>query len=641
MKKQAKYWMPLLIIFFYMCPQTNAQSEREKRILDAFYTENDLVVAVSRYPKPISQVAENITIVTAREIEAMNAHTVAEVLNRVPGVFVNFTREFGAVSLINMQGSEARHLLVLLDGVQWNFLGGGSAETSSIPVGIIERIEIIKGPASSAWGSSLGGVINIITKDVGTTRKPTGTIRFSAGEATSLDYSAQMSGTASNLGYYLYAGRQESDGLREDRNFDGNRFFSKFDLPVSSDIRMGFSVGYSEPDNDLGDFPRGDIHSQSNLETFYANAFLNSHLSNKIELQFTGYYISQDVAFKNTLLGLSPMGSAGELFQNSLYDEETYGGSGKLIWQNGSHTLVAGMELDHGELEQTILAGDFLQRYGAPATNKTTPDIDEWAFYINDTIVFGRWTITPGLRFDDNSVSGSFFSPSLGVTYQLQKNSVLRATVSRGFHYPPLSFSQGGGLFLDSNPSLDAEEVWSYQAGFETVIGAALWLKANLFFHDQAEAITGVSGGGGPPYFNDIYINSGEIERKGVEVEIKTKQILNFSVGANGTYLHIDPANSSGSSEKWACGLLLEYDDHQSIQAQLHGKYMDWDAHPVFQSKNDVIWDFNFVKKFPLRNPIRTDFFFTAHNVFNGSQYTNGDSKNPSRWIEAGLQWRY
>lgn len=631
-----------LLLLLLLSPSAHAQSKDELQILELFYEKKDLVVSTTRYPKPISQVSENVTIVTAQEIEAMNAHTVAEVLNRVPGVFVNFTQDFGAVSLINIQGSEDRHVLVLMDGIRWNYLGGGNAETNTIPVGIIKRIEIIKGPASSAWGSSLGGVINIITKDVGSTQKPSGSVRFSAGEATTLDYSAQLAGRASSLGYYLYAGRQESDGLWGNRNYDNNRFFSKLDLTVSEDTTIRFSLGYSEPDNDLGTFPSGDLYTQSNQETFYANAFLDTHLTNKITFQFSGFFIRQDLGIRNNHLGLTPMGQADDLFLYSLFDEKTYGGSGKLIWQGGNHTVVAGGELERGDLDQTLLAGELLQAFGAPAINETTPDIEKWAIYLNDTFLIGRWAITPGLRFDDNSVSGSFISPSLGVTYQFQKRTILRATISRGFHYPVLNLSQGGALFIDPNPSLDAEEVWSYQAGFETIFGSLIWLKTNLFFHDQDDAIKGVARGGGPPKFNDLFINNGEIERKGVEIEIKSRPIFNFSVGTSGAYAHIDPATESGTSETWSCSFLIEYNDNQSIQAQLLGKYKDWDLMPALQSKdNDFIWDFNFIKKFQIPFCTEASCFFALHNILNGSQYTNGDSKNPDRWAEAGVQFTF
>src|SRR4030042_2271430 len=89
----------LVICFFFQCPPLAAQSEEEMKVLSMFYRDKDLVVTPTRYPKPISQVAENITVVTAAEIEQMNAHTVAEVLSRVNGLFVNFNQDFGATSL--------------------------------------------------------------------------------------------------------------------------------------------------------------------------------------------------------------------------------------------------------------------------------------------------------------------------------------------------------------------------------------------------------------------------------------------------------------------------------------------------------------------------------------------------------------
>ncbi len=631
----------LLLILPPATRSVNAQSDEEREVLELFYAEKDLVVSTTHYPKPISQVSENVTIITAKEIEAMNAYTVAEVLDRVPGIFVNFSREFGATSLINIQGSEDRHVLVLLDGIRWNFLGGGNAETNTIPVGIVNRIEIIKGPASSAWGSSLGGVINVITKQVGTTEKPSGTVRFSFGESTSLDTSAQLAGKAADLGYYLYAGRQSSDGLLGDRDYENNRFFSKFQLPLGERTRIGASAGYSGPENNLGDYPSGDVHADSDLEAAFANLNIHSDLSTHLSFEVSGYYIRQELTLDNTLLGLFLPGNTGDLLSSNLYDEETLGGTAKFVLTVGNHTMVTGMEYGSGNLDQTISTGNLLQSYGAPANNRTDSDLSQWAVFANDTFLWGRWAITPGLRFDHNSVSGDFFSPSLGITYQLKKNTVLRATIARGFHYPPLAYADGGGLFLDPNPSLDAEEVWSYEAGVETTIGHAVWLKANLFLHDQDKTITGVSGGGGPPAFNDIYVNSKAIKRRGVEVEIETKPVCNLTMHAGGAYIHIDPPTDTGSTERWTGSVAFSYDDRESIYAELHGKYTDWDAEPIFQSQKDMIWEFHFRKKVSVLPCAGTTFFFAAHNIFNGSQYINADSRNPNRWLEAGVEFSF
>ncbi len=126
---------------------------------------DSLVESPTRKPKRLCFAAENITIITAEEIERMNARTIAEILDTVTGVFVNWNREYTGSSLIHIQGSEQHHVTVFIDGVRWNFLSSGAAETSPIPVDVIESMEIARGPSSSAWGSALGGTVYITNKE--------------------------------------------------------------------------------------------------------------------------------------------------------------------------------------------------------------------------------------------------------------------------------------------------------------------------------------------------------------------------------------------------------------------------------------------------------------------------------------------
>ena len=258
------------------CETASAQYEEDLKILQMYYQEDELVISSSRFPKPISQVAENMTVITAKEIEAMNAHTVAEVLNRVPGLFVSSNQDFGATSFILIQGSDEWHVLIMLDGVPWNFIATGFAETNSIPVGIIQRIEVIKGPASSVWGSSLGGVINIITKPTGTTLVPQGSLQASAGEKRTQDYRAQAAGKLGPAEYYVFAERKDSDGLRFSRHFEDYSLFSKVHIPFSSKVGIGFSIGHTKTDMRLGDFPDSDISTTWTNNTSYAKAFVDA-----------------------------------------------------------------------------------------------------------------------------------------------------------------------------------------------------------------------------------------------------------------------------------------------------------------------------------------------------------------------------
>jgi vitamin B12 transporter len=639
----------IYIFFFFLasvcfCPSAFAQPEEEMQILRLFYNEKDLVVSPTRYPKPISQAAENITVITAKDIEDMNAHTVAEVLNRVSGILVNFNQDFGATSLIYVQSCEIKHVIVLLDGVTWNYLNSGSAETNSIPVGIIERIEIIKGPVSSVWGSSLGGVINIITKSAGNEEKPAGSISASYGKSASLDYRVQVASKAGSVGYYLFAGHQESDGLRGSRNFDNTSLYSKFKIPVSKSVNIGLTMSSSTPQIGLGDFPSGDFTSAGDSRTFFGTASLDALLNTEFSLNFSVYHFKQKSVITCNSLGLGSTGSAGEMYLDTDYDEETTGGSGKLVWRHGIHTAVLGVDLSCGKLDQTITAGLYLQSppYNAPPITKTHPDIDKQAIYINDTIVIDRWAITPSVRYDHNSITGSFISPSLGVTYKLGEDSILRASVARGFTIPPLSWISGGALYLDPNPSLDPEEVWSYQAGAETSFFNYLWLKATIFHHDLKNAIVLDYYGGGPPLYNDIFINKGKVKRDGLEIEAETVPIYNMSMSAGFAYVDIDPTDEKGVSYNYACNIGIRYDDKKSFRAELFGHYVWWDLDEYYMEKHDdFIWDLNLNKRIWSKEKAATELFFTAHNIFNGSQYIHVDSKNPGTWIEAGIRFKF
>jgi vitamin B12 transporter len=641
----SKIIIPLLCVtltILCISRSSSSQVEEEMKILRMFYKEKELVVSPTRHPKPISHVAENITVVTAKEIEEMNAHTVAEVLNRIAGLFINFTQgigSFGSTSLIHIQGSEERHVLVLLDGVSWNFLASGAAETNSIPVGIIDRIEVIKGPASSAWGSSLGGVVNIITKQAGVAKRPSGSVSGSYGEEKTQDYRAEVSGLAGPVGYYVFAGRQYSDGLLPSRSFDNHSLYSKLHIPLSDVVDIGLSMGYGEPEIGLGDFPSGDITQKGESRVFFTTGSVDASLTGELSLNLAFHRFEQKSILMNSALGLGISGSPGELYLDTKYDETKTGGSGKLVWTRGRHTAVLGMDADRGALDQTLHAGSLLQLMGLAETTVTNPDIEQWALYANDTIVIERWSITPGIRYDHNSVTGPFTSPSLGVTYRLGKDSIARASAARGFTVPPLSWTSGGALFLDPNPNLEPEKVCSYQAGVESAALKYLWAKATVFRHELEDALVIEPFGGGPPAFNDIYVNRGDIRRQGLELEAETVPIHNLSLLAGFAYVGFKPADEQGSDKTYSYNIGFKYDNIRYLMAQLFGHYVWWDLDPSYGACcDDFIWDLNLNKKIYSREKTSAKLFLTAHNLFNGSQYTFGDIENPERWVEAGIR---
>jgi vitamin B12 transporter len=621
-------------------------AELTKKELLLFWDEKDLYVqSATRHEKPISQAAENMTVITAKEIRDMNAHTVAEVLNRVTGVFVDFAgQDFGSASLLHIQSSThpsgpERHVLVLLDGIEWNLLTDGHAETNSIPVGIIDRIEVIKGPASSSWGSSLGGVINIITKDVGNTSLPSGTLSASYGKSSTQDYRAELSGEAGPVGYYLYAGKQESDGLRNNRSFANYNLYSKFSIPVSRDLKLGLTVGYSDPHLTSFELPAPyDFTARLFFRTLFVTGSLEANVAPELTLNVSLRTFKQKGGQLNNVL------STGELILNNITDEETTGGTAQLICKHGPHTAVLGLDASHGRDDQT-LEGVF--------SSSSSSAIDKWAVFANDTIAIGRFSLTPGIRYDHNNITGSFVSPSLGATYKLAEKTILRASLARGFTIPPLSFTTGGAYFLDPNPNLKSESVWSYQAGVESGICDYLWIKATAFYDELSDAIVKQYFSGGPPgctgtACNDIMENKGSMRRKGAEFEAETAPVHNLSLKAGFAFVNTSPRpedeNATFGENTYEYNLALKYEEAGKFMAELFGHYIWWNLNDPLANLpkyNAFVWDLNLRKRIYTSEKRSVEVFLSGHNIFNGSQYTGVIAQNPGRWVEAGLRLKF
>jgi len=635
--------LPGMILLLAVCASgAGAYDETEMAILKMYYRERDLVVSATRHPKPISLVAENVSVVTAEEIEQMNAHSLAEVLNRIPGLFVKFNQDFGSTSLLEIQSSDPRHVLVLLDGTPWNYLNSGSAETHTIPVGIIERIEVVKGPASSSWGSSLGGVIHIITKRTGDAQTPRGEVRTSFGEQNSADHRGEVAGRFGRLGYYLYGGRQDSDGFWSSRSFQSDTVYGKFSYPLSDRGMLTLTSGYCEPEIDLGEFPSQDLTQASRSRSFLITTALETRLDRDVSLTVAFHRLDQTLSLQNDALGLGFTGTEGDSYLDATYDEETTGGGGQMVWETGRHTLVAGADFDRGRLDQTITAGSLLQTIGVPAESASQPILENWGVFVNDTIIFQKWSLTPGFRYDRNSISGSYLSPSLGITYQLDEASLFRASVARGFTLPPLSWTSGGGVLLDPNPDLEPERVWSYQAGLETSGARYFWVRSNVFYNDLENALVVEPYGAGPPTYNDLVVNDGDLRSRGIELELETVAVHHVSCWGGVAYVQVKELEPGETNGFYNYNIGLRYDDPRFCTAQLFGYRNQWEVDPVYRAnQSDFIWDLNLTRKIPAPAWGSSEIFLSAHNLFNGSQYTWSENPNPDRWLEVGIRLKF
>lgn len=619
--KQTLFLLCCISLLLCSNPIAFAQSDEEKEILRLFYEKEDLVVvSATRNEKPISQVAENITVITAEDIEEMNAHTLTDVLNIITGVQMEIKGGVGSVTHPHIQGSDYRHVLVLIDGVSLNNLSDNFADIGAITVQHIDMIEIIKGPASSAWGSSLGGVINIITKSAGNSLMPVGTISTSYGEGNTGDYRAEVYGKAGIIGYYLSAGRLQSDGFSPNMSALNDNFYTKLNMDITKKVELQFTLGYNKGGRGFGEFPDYDLIFDNDFEYLFSTLSLNTSFNDKADLSISLRTSTQDTEFLQTQY------STGQEMDKQTYGDENTGGSLKLDLKHGKHLIVIGSDYDNS-------------KYNSNTMTSGTKRLEKWAVFTNDTISFNNLSITPGIRYDNiSTTSDDFISPSLGGTYALGKKSLIRIAVARGFNIPPITARYGKGFFYNPNPDLKVEKVWSYQVGFETGILKYIWLKTTGFKYDINDAID-------KKQEQVSTINKAKIRIQGVAVEIETLPLYNTSL--YGGYILQDKRNLETDEvikdiSKYTIDIGLKYNDKKSLKGLLTGHYVWWNAEPINNGEySSFIWDLNVSKKVYTHKHRSADIFLTAHNLFNDSQYLDELYKNPRRWIEAGVRIKF
>ncbi len=594
--------------------------------LGLYLNAEELVETASRYPKPLGQVAENVTVITSEEIEAQHAHTLGEVLGQVPGLFVSgFGQDMGSMFDIYTQGGRFSHTLVLVDGVRLNNASSGTAFLNGLPLGIIKRIEIIQGPVSSSWGSSLGGVINILTKDTGRGERPSGQATASVGERGSSELNAQAGGQLGPVGYYLYGGRQETDGQVLDYWFDNSPLYAKLTLPLSR-LSLGATIGTSDPFGKGADIPSWDASSATLNRSTFATAYLDAPLGSAFNFHLALSRFAMKFFKDFKYLGISdPVNfPAGSFNWDETFEEQNDALDARLNWNGSQHSAVIGFESGRGQL-------DYAMQWPASVFTVMPRALEERrGIYANASLNWGRLTLSPGLRYDYISTSDEAVSPSLGATFRLDSDTILRASVGQGFNAPHLS--ELNPTFY-GNPELTPEHVDSVQVGGETVALPYLRLAANLFHHRVTDIWNSATG---------TVENQGASRRQGVELEADTKPWHHFSLGAKAALVSMDSATQENDT-MYAANLVARYDRPELLSLRLGGRYIWWNEAIRYADGrfDDIIWDLTLSRELYSRDSLRAELFGVVRNLFNGSQYWTSAYANPDRWLEAGVTVRF
>jgi vitamin B12 transporter len=568
----------------------------DSQTLRMFYDEKDLAV-VTRTVRPASQSAEEMTVITAEEIRMRNVHTLADLIATIPGVQASLAGGPGSSLLsLSLQGVPQSHVLVTMDGITLNNLNDAYPDLAVIPVGIIERVEIITGPASSAWGPSVGGVINVITREPEDEHPVSGTAHASTGTALATDLRGDVTGTVGTLGYYLYGGMFRTGGMTPvEMGVHDAAAYGKFVWQPGVGNRVALTAGYGRSNREPTIEPIVNPLYRDDGRQFMATLAATRDLTDS-----AGLSLLLRTMHRNTDERLVSAG--GPLLADHPVAEEYLGASTTFTWKDELQNLAAGVDYDHGDGSYNSVV--------LPKRN-----LDRWGIFASDTITFQDFSVTPGIRYDRVSTSGDYYSPSLGVVWRVTPHTRFRGSVARGYGLPQLV------------PNLSPGLIFTWQAGFESQDWDPVLFHCHYFY----STVDGI------PVSRTLVENR---RNRGVEAGFSTEPYFHTSLSANLVYID-SRSDATGNlvpgAPRLTSDIGVTYADGP-FKGLLAGHYIQWNDAPGVSAQSTFIWDLNLSGEVYTAGHRRLELFLSLHNLFDGSQYPAELFTNPGRWVEGGVR---
>jgi vitamin B12 transporter len=481
----------------------------------------EIVVTANREPAPMETVGSSVTVISHEEIERRQSPSVVDLLRSVPGVEINQTGGPGGIANVFIRGADPTQTLVLVDGVPVDDTTGGGFDFSAIRSDNIDRIEILRGPQSTLYGSdAMGGVISIITQH--------GSTGFHAfvdtrdGSRDGRQLTAGIDGGAAGFDYSVSVGTQHTDGQTAPDDTKGNPFSS-----TNASARLGFAL----PTSGRIDLTLRNVDAITNLDTFVFGI-------GPVEAPDFVQHRRLSVA---SLQLVQPLASFWDLRLTAGIDDESTRGTD--IPQNlddnyefrSRHTTV-GAESDFKLWpHDTLIVGAAQERRNGDNAGSFSEAIDIGSFYVQDNwSLDDRLFLTGGARNDHYSQFGDKTTYRVTASYRWPDAWRLFGSLGTGFRGPTfdeLFFPDAG------NPHLRPETSEGADLGIEReFFGGALATGVTLFENRFRNLIDF-------DFTSFTYANTARADAQGIETTIRLRPRTDLQIQGTYTYTSTkDPA---------------------------------------------------------------------------------------------------
>jgi vitamin B12 transporter len=418
-----------------------------------------VVVTATRTENPASETLASVDLIAGNDLLMRPAADLGDALRFVPGVEVARLGGAGQQTSLFVRGTESNHVLVLMDGLRINPGTIGTAAIQNVAPEFVERVEVVKGPRSTLYGSdAIGGVINIITRDAedgssvqaGYGSFDTVTASFAAG------FGSESAGGTIAGSWQDSAGFPTRAGDTVDRGYENTSFTASAHAgagPVTLGVRAWYASGTSE----YSDFFVLPVDQD----------FENSSLA------LTADFAPTDSWSSRLMLGHA----VDNLEQNQSIDFlDTKRNT--VDWQND-------FELSDGNV---LTAGILWQDEEADAISFFDPYAAETSTtqaYVQDQASFGPHRLLLGAGYTDHETFGGHETWNAEYGFAFGNGALLTASAGSGFRAPDATDLYGFG----GNPDLEPEESLSYELSWRQPIGERQAFSLTAFRNDIDELI--------------------------------------------------------------------------------------------------------------------------------------------------------
>lgn len=493
----------------------------------------EILVTATRIESTLATSPDAITVVRREEIEALQARSVADVLETVPGITISRSGQPGAQTSVFLRGANSGQTLVLVDGVRVNNAFGGRFDFANLTVDNVERIEVVRGAQSTRYGSdALGGVINVVTRKRAAANAASAQVEL-GGNASSRTR-VGLSAVLGSVSLSAEGGTYDTDNERPNSQYHTAGGALGATWQAGRRLEVSLTGSYREsragtPDDEFTNDPNDLTRTETSLATLLVHGVPASWWDLRLSLstgrermRFSGpepnppYFSGDEEAETRSesqqvdLQNVFTVAPGNRLFVGLSYDRmpTEYSTDGPFF---------------SASLDETLTAGALSAQYDwSPAKS---------------------FTASLGGRVDDFSSFGTHATGRAGARYTVAASgTILRANAGTGFRAPTVADLYFPG---SANPDLEPEESTGWDLGLEQPLaGGRLQVGATWFRNDFDNLIQWTPSASEP--WGGRMENVAEARTDGLEAFVQWLPTAALSVSGSYTWLRTAEDRTTG-----------------------------------------------------------------------------------------------